>query len=83
MCCGHMMAALLLLLLLLLRSDDTLLYDIEQRIANWTAVPSVHFEGWEVRLLCYWQFLVQLRYFSMLYCCRHVTPAAPSSTRAC
>jgi hypothetical protein len=30
-------------------SDDQLLYDIEQRIANWTAVPSVHFEGWEVR----------------------------------
>ncbi|WIA40479.1 hypothetical protein OEZ86_013835 [Tetradesmus obliquus] len=28
--------------------DDTLLYDIEQRIANWTAVPSVHFEGWEM-----------------------------------
>ncbi|KAF6261160.1 hypothetical protein COO60DRAFT_811608 [Scenedesmus sp. NREL 46B-D3] len=28
--------------------DDQLLYDIEQRIANWTAVPSTHFEGWEM-----------------------------------
>jgi hypothetical protein len=28
--------------------DDQLLYQIEQRIANWTAVPSTHFEGWEV-----------------------------------
>jgi hypothetical protein len=28
--------------------DDQLLYDIEQRIANWSAVPSTYFEGWEV-----------------------------------
>jgi hypothetical protein len=33
--------------------DDQLLYQIEQRIANWTAVPSTHFEGWEVRYTCF------------------------------
>jgi hypothetical protein len=28
-----------------------LMIDVEQRVANWTALPPNHLEGWQVRLM--------------------------------